>query len=176
MKIIDSYHNYLKKLVGGGRIYSDLITILSAIPFTVIHPGDENRLADGLAMRNEFAQAYTLKHSDLEALDNLPCSVFEMMVALSVRMSNTFWSSPKHWFMEMLRNLRLDCYTVPLSDAGCCEIEDIIFRFLNRYYDERGHGGLFPLDGNPPMNMREVEIWWQMNWWLNEKYPEKGRL
>ena len=46
-------------------------------------------------------------------------------------------------------------------------VEEAIYRFMNRDYDSNGRGGLFIVN-NPRQDLREVEIWYQMHWYLNE--------
>lgn len=43
----------------------------------------------------------------------------------------------------------------------------IIIRFLNRKYERNGKGGLFTIK-RPDLDLRTVEIWYQMSWYLNE--------
>ena len=42
----------------------------------------------------------------------------------------------------------------------------VIFRFLNREYSSNGEGGLFVIN-NCKYDLREVEIWYQMCWYLD---------
>lgn len=46
-------------------------------------------------------------------------------------------------------------------------VVDKIQKFMNHQYESNGKGGLFTVN-NPKYDMRFVEIWWQMNWYLND--------
>ncbi len=53
------------------------------------------------------------------------------------------------------------------SKFNARQVHDIIDIFLNRKYRANGQGGLFIID-NPPKDLRKVEIWYQMHWYLND--------
>ena len=44
-------------------------------------------------------------------------------------------------------------------------VDDVIARFLNREYEPDGKGGLFTVK-NCSNDMRKVEIWSQLSWYL----------
>lgn len=50
------------------------------------------------------------------------------------------------------------------------KVNIIINKFLRRDYREDGSGGLFTFKKPVPDDPRNVEIWWQMNWWVSENY------
>lgn len=146
---------------------------------------DDNRAYDGWSLRNTFYQLYKDTRLDLEigpwflsALDG-PCSVFEMMVALSIRCENEIMLDKKkgnrtaEWFWTMIRNLHLeDCDDVSVTEEHVNRISDTIHRALDREYDEYGHGAFWTVE-NPPKSMKELEIWFQMTAYLRENYPEE---
>ena len=43
---------------------------------------------------------------------------------------------------------------------------DVIRRFLNRDYERDGKGGLFTIE-HCRYDMRDIEIWYQANWYLD---------
>ena len=49
------------------------------------------------------------------------------------------------------------------------EVDRAIERFLYRRYNFNGKGGLFTLV-DCPLDMKNVDIWRQAMWWVNEKY------
>ena len=59
-----------------------------------------------------------------------------------------------------------------MDDRGYDEGEKkkIINRFLDRKYDRNGKGGLFTVKDRPSIDMRNIEIWYQMSWYLNEEF------
>ena len=46
-------------------------------------------------------------------------------------------------------------------------VDRVITRLLTRSYESNGVGGLFTVE-HPRRDMRLVEIWYQMCWYLNE--------
>jgi hypothetical protein len=105
----------------------------------------------------------------MEALDG-PCSVLEMILALAIRCEENIMDDPlkgdrtKQWFWGMINNLGLDTMT----DMNYNErfIDDCVCRFLNRDYEPDGRGGLFTVR-NCYEDLRNVEIWYQLLWYLD---------
>ena len=151
--------------------YRDLLRCLDNIDFYYILPRDDNREGDGIELRYQFGYEYDISQSKIaEELDNRPCSVLEMMVALARRIEIHIMYDPEYgdrtadWFGEMLDNLDLSYMTDGLCDQK--EVETVIHRFLERDYARTGDGGLFVIK-DPPRDMRDVEIWCQAMWYIN---------
>lgn len=158
------YFDWLCGLVCGkhGRraaTWNRLLLYLYRRGFTALMDMDENRAMDGLDLRREHGY-----------ISDRPCSVLEMMVALSRRCEVHIMSDPEYgdrtpqWFWEMVENLGLgdmDNYAFDESRAA-----RIIDRFLARRYRANGKGGLFTIP-NCPYDLRQVDIWYQMMWHLN---------
>ena len=133
---------------------------------------DENRAADGRDLRYRFGRerAYDDALID-EYLCDRPCSILEMMLALAIRCEENIMSDPAlgdrtgQWFWNMIISLGLN----GMDDQRYNEryVDDILDRFLRREYSSRGQGGLFTVR-YPHKDLRTVEIWYQMNWYLNE--------
>lgn len=133
---------------------------------------DENRAEDGTDLRYRFGEAYRYKDAEVAAnLDDRPCSVLEMMVALAIRCEEHIMDDPAvgdrtgRWFWDMVDNLGLGA----MSDARYEEeyIDAVLERFLNRKYDRDGAGGLFTVK-RCPHDLRSVDIWYQMCWHLDD--------
>lgn len=159
------YFERLCDLVCGERYsksisYHKLLAHLHNIEFRYSIPKDKNRAADGVSLRWRFG-------SDLEG----PCSVLEMMVALAVRMEETIMDDPTfgdrtgQWFWGMIVNLGLGSMYDSRYDEQY--VDDVISRFLNREYESDGRGGLFRV-GHCDRDLRDVEIWYQLNYYLDE--------
>lgn len=134
--------------------------------WTVSH--DENRSADGLELREEFETnwgGFCEKSG--------PASVLEVLLALSIRCENVIMYDPDEgnrtgiWFWEMIENLGLSS----MDDWGFNyeEFEDIMWTFLNRKYDRDGYGGPFYIAGFD-RDMRKIELWYQMNFYMKSKF------
>lgn len=171
-RINDEYFDWLCEVVDSKRFskhvsYRKLLMHLHKIEFTWFIPYDDNRADDGIMLRRKYA----LAHHDEELSDYIsgPCSVLEMMAALAIRceesiMDDTlFGNRTGQWFWGMIRNLGLS----PMNDSNFDAefVDDVIARFLNREYEPDGKGGLFTIK-NCDHDLRTVEIWRQLSWYL----------
>jgi hypothetical protein len=165
--IENEYFNWLcaKVLPVDARIYYSLARILHSTEFVWLVPGDRNRKEDGEELRIDFLRE-TQRESD-PAWFNQPCSIFEMLIALSGRASFQTAIPVRDWFKTFLANLGLDGFTqVTHEDAPV--IDDILYTLVWRTYDSTGHGGLFPMR-QPQNDQREVEIWYQFFEYVDEQ-------
>lgn len=135
--------------------YRDLLNILYTTEFHWIVPGDENRAADGVELRSYFMSDLDIDPGDY--FDNVGCSVFEMLWALSERADFQTSNSARDWFWEFIANLDLGEFR-RLPDDGRGVIDDILHTFLWRLYDPSGYGGLFPMRW-PKEDQTKVQIW-----------------
>ncbi len=171
-RINDDYFEWLCEVVDSKRFskhvsYRKLLMHLHNIEFTWFIPYDDNRADDGIMLRRKYA----LAHHDEELSDYIsgPCSVLEMMAALAIRceesiMDDTlFGNRTGQWFWGMIRNLGLSSMNDSNFDAEF--VDDVIARFLNREYEPDGKGGLFTIK-NCDHDLRTVEIWRQLSWYL----------
>ena len=169
----EKYHTWLCNLVydfGTRTSYDILLRCLNETPFRYSIPMDENREMDGLALRGRFES-----ETGIEFTDESPCSVLEMLVALAIRMEHfmedeDYGDRTGQWFWMMIVNLGLGHFSDDRFDYDA--FIDIIDRFLDREYEYDGEGGLFQVN-DPDEDMRDLEIWWQMMWGLNEVIEEE---
>lgn len=153
--------------------YTKLLTYLYERSFNYyILPMDGNRSEDGIDLRySGFGYEYKIDQHEIERyLDRRDCSMLEMMVALAIRAENIVGDSELGdrtgvWFWHMVGNLNL----LRMTDEHFNETEVtfIIDCFINHDYKPDGEGGLFWIK-DPPHDMRDVELWNQMCWFLNE--------
>ena len=172
----ESYFNWMLGLVEAEkqkRPYYVLLDYLNSIDFDYSIDMDANRFEDGIDLRYRFGYDHGLDESIIEMqLDDHACSVLEMMVALSLKIEEHIMNDPDigdrthEWFWERIDNLGLSDMDDTYFDE---EITfEIVERFLTREYKKNGEGGLFIIyDKNK--DMRDVEIWCQMNWYLVEQ-------
>lgn len=180
-EINNEYFEWIYNLVCANRYskqisYRKLLMYLHSTEFIFSIPRDGNRADDGLALRYRFAYDYADAHdTEIENAEEYidgPCSVLEMMVALSIRCEE-FMDDPSigdrtgQWFWGMIVNLGLGSMTDSHFDKE--RVVDAVNRFLNREYEPNGEGGLFTLR-KPCRDLRSVEIWYQMCWYLDERF------
>lgn len=176
-RIKDEYFEWMCGLIHDSRYakhntsYRQLLRYLNDVDFTYTISMDDNRAGDGIDLRYRFGYEFGYEDPAIATyLDNRPCSVLEMMVALAVRCEEHIMSDPDigdrtgQWFWSMIHSLGLDIMTDNQFDIYY--VEEAVDRFLNREYERNGKGGLFTIK-NCDRDMRSVEIWYQMCMYLN---------
>ena len=154
-----------KDLFSKNISYDLLLSYLSHREFTVIIPKDLNRAKDGIDLRLRY-QTITGEYPNPDE----PCSVLEMMVALAIRCEESIMDNPAYgdrtaqWFWSMIKNLGL--YSMTNNRFNIVYVSAVIDRFLDRAYEPDGEGGLFKIP-NCKYDLRDVEIWYQLCWYLD---------
>lgn len=172
--IINEYFEWLYNLVCEGRYstqlsYKKLLTRLHNIEFIWFIPMDENRADDGINLRYRFAFDKGYDPDQIKVYLDKPCSVLEMIIALAMHCEE-FMDDPQigdrtsQWFWSMMVSLGLGSVTDDNFDRKY--VNDVITRFLNREYEPNGNGGLFTIR-RCEYDLRDVEIWHQLCWYLN---------
>lgn len=172
-RINDEYFDWLCELIDVRRFttsvsYRKLLIRLHDIEFTWFVPHDDNRADDGVQLRRK----YGLSRNDatLSRYIHGPCSVLEMMTALAIRCEDGIMDDDRmgnrtgQWFWGMIHSLGLSSMTDSAFDKRF--VDGVITRFLNREYEPNGRGGLFTVR-HCPHDMRTVEIWCQLSWYLD---------
>lgn len=167
----ERYFEWIVDLLCGERFskaisYRKLLTYLHGVEFRYSIPRDENRAADGANLRYH----YSLLNDVPEPDEGRPSSVLEVMTALAIRCEETITTNTElgdrtgQWFWGMVTSLGLGSMT----DYRFREryVEETVERFLDRDYEPDGHGGLFVIE-DCDTDLRTVEIWYQMCWYLN---------
>lgn len=158
---------YSKKLS-----YRKLFKYLHSVDFDYILPMDGNRAENGTDLRYRFGYEHGYEGPIIASyLDDRPCSVLEMMIALALHCEERIMCDPDvgdrtgQWFWDMISSLGL----VHMSDLYFDRdyASDVIERFLKRDFKRNGEGGLFTVR-NVKHDMRTREIWYQMCDYVNE--------
>lgn len=172
-QIAHEYYKWMTHLVCGNLFpqeisFTQLLRHLYSVPFTYIIPNDKNRAEDGIDLRYRWAVMQGFDDTPPELAG--PCSILEMIVALAIRCEESLMDDPaigdrtRHWFWIMLNNMGLGSMSNNRYDPYLTD--EIIDRFLNREYDRDGKGGLFRIK-DCKYDLRNVEIWCQLNWYIN---------
>jgi hypothetical protein len=147
------------------RTYWKLLRQLYTTEFFWLIPNDDNRIEDAKQLRREFLDAQGIDSVDRNWME-LGCSVLELMVGLSRRLSFEADGEPHYWFWQLIINLDLERY--PDSRRFTSDrIDDILDRVIWRTYDRNGHGGFFPLKRRCK-DQRNVELWYQLSAYVLE--------
>lgn len=169
------YPKYLKNLVMDQehKEFGILLDRLWKKEYYSILPNDQNRAKDGILLRDiEDGPDYTDYYG--------PCSVLEMLIALSKRMDYEISGSGydvtyKDLFWEMLDNLGLMKFDdlAIMYDARTNELDYILTNWIERQYSPDGSGGIFPIKKwkrGVDTPQTKVEIWYQMMKYLSKSY------
>lgn len=180
-EINNLYFDWMHSLVMDGApreirrlSYRKLLELLRDLEFYYTIPMDGNRLEDGIELRYRFGRAHSIEDPVIATcIDDRTCSMLEMMIALAIRCEESFMVSPdaenrtSEWFWVMIRSLGLEHMNDKNFDQEY--IEGVVTRFLEHDYDPDGNGGLFYIE-NCSRDLRNVEIWYQLNWYLSHYY------
>lgn len=172
-QIINDYFEWLWNFTKcrGHSQNRKIITLLHNIEFRYSIAMDANREEDGMDLRYRFITEVGIPKNYQEVYGYLdgPCSVLEMMIALAIRCEESIMDDPdigdrtSEWFWLMMKNLGLDYMSDRKFDRDVAE--EKISIFLDRRYKRNGEGGLFVVNGR--RDLRKVEIWYQMCWYLD---------
>ena len=172
-RLEDLYFEWMQEIVCDDEHtqYTKLLHFLMSVPFHYILDMDGNRYEDGVDLRYRFAEDQGYNESMVaKNIDRQECTVLEMMVALAIRLEEHIMSDPEEgdrtsrWFWSMVDSLGLSAY----DDDNFNHViaHGIVNRFLNRDYAPDGQGGLFTVP-DAAEDLRNVEIWYQANWYLS---------
>lgn len=135
-------------------------------------PMDENRNDDGVYLRTLYTEQ-TNRTIDIDLTDNIS-TVLEFLIALADRTdgATSHVQNVGFWFHMFLHNMGLghpDYYmTHGVVDDEYIDI--CVERLLSHQYSYNGtNGGLFVMD-SPPKDLRRIEFWWQLQYWVLENY------
>lgn len=171
------YVEWMYELVSDRRLsktrpYSKLFDYLHSVEFVYTIPLDGNRAEDGIQLRYRFGEDRGYPDPMIAAyLDDQPCSVLEMMIALALRYEENIMydtdmgNRTGQWFWGMIENLGLSDMNNGYFDEDYVEM--VVYRLLNHKYKRNGEGGLFTVS-KQNVDMRNVEIWYQAAFYFNE--------
>lgn len=166
---IDDYFDWLYFQVvnmNSDKRYRKLLSTLHNIDFRYFIDYDENRASDGENLR----WYYVDDGGDDSILEwRRPCTVLEMIISVAMRMDTIVGDTDgildiRHFFWVMMDNLDLAWMIDEKYDKNY--IYGKVTMFLDRNYESDGYGNIIYIR-NCKEDLREVEIWSQMCWYLN---------
>lgn len=168
-RLDDQYLEWLYDLVGRQAkniTHRDLFDQLFHTEFVPMPevPSDENRSADGIALRNEFVR-HDVAIRPSRAWMNEGCSVLEMMIGMARHISFEMDGEIGQWFWHLMDNVGLSRYNDHRWNKT--RVDQIVERLVWRQYSYDGSGGIFPLK-EPHEDQRYVELWFQMESYMLE--------
>lgn len=148
--------------------YSALLNQLYSTQYEYRIARDSNRAQEGVDLRHEFADIFGYAFKDADRYLIGQCRILELMVALAARCEHEI-SGRKDaytWFWVMVDSLGLRDMTDDNYNSRF--VDDILTNFMEGNYKRNGDGSLFRLSSSHK-DMRKLELWYQMCWYLNEK-------
>ena len=170
----DDYYCWLIELIGDGcteLCYQKLLWKLYSTDFVYELDYDSNRAVDGLELRKKYYKKCGYGLNEV-LLNKKPCSVLEMLIALSYRTERELIYDPcpgndaRFWFWQILSNLNLAVYDDYYYFEG--RINEILDIFMHHKYDADGtHGSAFPCPG-VYQDLRKMDLWWQLGMYFQK--------
>lgn len=153
------------------KTFLDLFELMHNTEFVWIVPNDDNRIQDGLDLRGEFMNE-TANVSQREIIlfsqnMNKGATVLEVLIGLSKRVAFTAGGEAYDWAWKLIKNLRLNKLCDPFDDSKTVRTMKILEDLIWRTYERNGQGGFFPVKHSMD-DQTKVEIWYQMNTYVNE--------
>lgn len=139
--------------------------------YAVIHR-DENRLEDGLDLREMYLDAMNGSVKVTSYTFPPYCSMLEMLVAFARRIEEDIMWDPDYgdrtdeWFWLMLDSLGLSDITDDVFD------EKLVENILNDFLERRNNVTLFPVTtpkkaSQGGSKVSQIELWYQMNYYFD---------
>lgn len=155
--------------------YQLLFQRLFEVEYKAVISRDINRVLDGKnKLYNIFLNNIRSVYEPPEVYfgDHDYCSVLEMLIALSIRISDDIMycsdanEGISKWFWIMLENLEFDQMDDDNYDQFT--VDNVLHTFIERLYDESGSPGNIFYTNIRGINMKDMEIWDQCNCYFDE--------
>lgn len=142
------------------RNFNRLLNQLYSTEFYFVHPLDENRLLDGMELRDLYLRGRSLP---------MPPCVLEVLAAFSKRIEENILGEPgndryERMFWVMLNNLGLLYFEDFKYDEE--KVSMILQNWMSR---KSKKSALFPLK-KTTRDESELDFWWQMQLYVDENY------
>ena len=175
----DYYLEWLIDKVKADPYYISLIKVLYSVPYYApLNSLNHNRRLAGIKLRDMF-RAETKRRYNLPTKS---CTFLEMMLALAMDMDNKilyegrFGDRYLDWFWHMVDNAGWSTLTDgEWSAEASRDVRERCKAIMTGDYNSKGEGGLFPVFNHPEADMRDVDLWRQAFWWIDENL-RSGRI
>jgi hypothetical protein len=173
--IKQEYFNHLVDMVVDKRHpkvdYIPLLDLLHSLKFEWSIDMDENRASDGAFLRDKWLDSEGLYSYKYEFEDE-KVSVLEVLIGIAERFEYQVGNimdgdhiSERFW--EILRNLDVEKYSA--GNYKPLNIKEKVRNWMLRRYKRDGSGSIFPVK-KCEKDMREMQIWDQMSFYIMENY------
>lgn len=156
------------------QMFDGVLRLLHEIPFYWTMWSDENRAGDALTFRQyEFLDT----QPDLDRLDQVwlgqwataAPSVLEVLLGIARRWSYYFQRDIQWFFHFLFHNMGFDRFPGKvLSTKSQLTLRTRVDDWMSRQFQPNGQGSPFPVSQN--IDMRQIDIWGQMNAYSAEHF------
>lgn len=143
------------------KSYLGLFEFMHNAEYIFLIPNDDQRVGDGKHLRSDYFRDVHGRRYRKDDLHINGVSFLEVLVALSRRVAFQIGGDAEYWAWRLIKNLKLNRMSDPLSRAQLERIDEALETVIWRNYDRRGNGGFFPLERNVD-DMRRLDIWYQL--------------
>lgn len=179
-KIWEEYRSSMCAQLGNmATRMSKMLKLLHSIPFRYMIKMDRNRVANAVYYRNQWMSDHSVV---LDVPDNFimdgSCSILELLFTFALKIdreytSEDFIDHPEIFFWEFIENLNLNRQLNSNFDEKY--VRGVIDTFITRSYEADGrHGNIFIIN-DPDYDLRELQLWDQMQIYLTEVWYKNGR-
>lgn len=147
--------------------FDQLLRHLHETEFVWLVVGDDNRIQDGKDLRIHFMDEFDVPNDFPELEFKEFVSVLEIIIAVSRICEFVGGGLAADWAWRLIDNLGLNHFYDPLDPEKIQAVDEILETLIWRTYERNGKGGFFPLLF-PVEDQTKVEIWYQLNAYINE--------
>lgn len=171
-------NNYLTWLVQqmnvvDGKNYGMLLRELYRYEFYSVIKYDEDRGADGVALRRTWANEVGYNGP----LDFGPATVLETIIGISLRIEDQIFGGPwadewdyKKVFWDLINNLNLMDFDGVMNDSDYKYVGTVLEAFLSKSVTSDVFANIFHFS-EKNRNIRKTNLWGQMHLYIAEKWP-----
>ena len=181
--IMNSLSKYLIK--SGSYAYEIIIKVLSNFTFSYKLIGDEDRMLDGLWIRDSYLIEQKRKnngryHKIETVLNRKGVSLLEVFAALAMRMDfdlSKYEKGAYYWFNRMIKSIKLECELFMeynhMSDFKDSyeDFKLVVERwcdiFNHRGYYKNGMGSIFIFENYDDYDTTQETLWDQASWFVS---------
>lgn len=163
--------------VAPGKNYGMLLRELYRKEFYSVINYDEDRGADGLALRDVWADECPEDVSFEGRHDFGPPRVLETIVGISLRIEDKIFGGPwadtwdyKRIFWDLINNLGLCQYDGVLTGSEYDDVGVVLDAFLSKKRTRDTFENIFVFFDSS-INVQKVNLWSQMGAYIGEKWP-----
>lgn len=162
----DAYFMWLCDQVKGS-FYENLLWVMYKTPFEACISIDSRIVQNGLVLREG-----NYVWDRIEG----PCSVLEALLGLAKRLDDIVMYEIRYgdrsidWFWMFVDNLGFSSFTNSNWDESTERvISERLEKFVYRDYNSDGSNwGLFVIEGHEDKDLRDVGLWTQTMWWVDQ--------